>query len=73
MITNAKEIAITPAREKALEIVNAGYSAIEIEAVIADRISLKNDLLTIRFFAPIAFLEFSKHTRMPKPTPCQNR
>ena len=50
MITNAKEIAITPAREKALEIVNAGYSAIEIEAVIADRISLKNDLLTIRFF-----------------------
>lgn len=50
MITNFKDLARTPLRERALQIADAGYEAIEIESVIKQRISLKESILTIKYF-----------------------
>ncbi len=47
MITNFKNLARNPLREKALLIAEAGYEAIDIESVISQRIKLKNNKLSI--------------------------
>lgn len=49
-ITNYKKIAKTPLRKKALEIVEAGYGAIEIEKTIKNKISLNGSILKIDYF-----------------------
>ncbi|MBI2515072.1 DUF4147 domain-containing protein [Candidatus Wolfebacteria bacterium] len=50
MITNFKDLAKTPLREKALKIAEAGYRAIEIESAILRKVSLKKDRLVIKHF-----------------------
>lgn len=48
-ITNTKELAKTPLRKKALKIVEAGYTAIEITTAIKKRMTLKKGILEIAF------------------------
>ena len=47
-IQNKKELAITPLREQALEILEAGYRAIDTETIIVEAISVSNNTLSIK-------------------------
>ena len=46
-ITNTKQLAKTPLRKKALQIVEAGYAAIEIQTAIKNRITVAKGALTV--------------------------
>lgn len=48
IIKNFEQLATTPLRRKALEIIEAGYQAIQTENVIATHLSLQNETLTIK-------------------------
>ena len=47
-ITNYKQLAKTPLRKKALQIVEAGYAAIEIQTAIKTRVAVAKNVLTVR-------------------------
>ncbi len=47
IITNFKNLARNPLRKKALEIVEAGYEAVDIQKTVSQRIKLKNNKLSI--------------------------
>ena len=48
IITNFKTLAKTSLRKKALQIIEAGYEAIEIQKIIGKRIKLNGNKLTVR-------------------------
>ena len=47
IITNKKELATSKLREDALEILEAGYEAIDTEKVLRNKMTLKDEILSI--------------------------
>ncbi len=60
IITNFKELARSPLREKALLMAEAGYKAIGIEKSVRERISLKDNLLKIKDRSPLGLSNFQR-------------